>query len=264
LDQVAGYVSNALWTSDLFGYRAGFNASTNPATNQLGKYTMLLSGGDDAITSPLGLGSATLTVLSSGSVAIKATLADGSAAAQKGALARNGQLPVYVNLYRGKGSIFGWLTFTNTATNDIPGLLLWTRKDGIIGNYYPSGFTNEVLALASRYRPPVSGTAALSFSNSVVILEGGNLTVPATNDVFLSSLNKITVTSTNSSKLGLALTTSSGLLGGSFLHPQTLKKSSIKGVVLQKQNLGGGGFLGTNQSGAVFFGLKADYPVFTP
>jgi hypothetical protein len=57
--------------------------------------------------------------------------------AQKGALAANGQLPVYVNLYRGKGSWFGWLTFTNTATNDIPGLLLWTKKDGVAGYVHP-------------------------------------------------------------------------------------------------------------------------------
>jgi hypothetical protein len=264
LDQVTGYVSNAFWVSELFGYRARFHSSTNPATNFLGKYTMLLSGSDDAATSPLGLGCATIAVVSSGAAAIKGTLADGTAAAQKGALAANGQLPVYVNLYRGKGSLFGWLTFTNTATNDIPGLLLWTRKDGVPGNYYPGGFTNETQTLASRYTPPAKGTAVLGFSNSVVLLEGANLPGPMTNDVFLSVLNKIAVTSTNTSKLALSITTSSGLLSGSFINPQTLKKTTIKGAVLQKQTLGGGLFLGTNQSGRVFFGLPADAPVFAP
>jgi len=261
-DQVTGYVSNALWVSELFGYRAAFNSKTNPATNFLAKYTMLFSGGDDAATSPDGLGCSTLTVASSGALAMKGTLADGTAVAQKGALAANGQLPVYVNLYRGKGSLFGWLTFTNTATNDIPGLLLWTRKDGAAGSFYPGGFTNEVLTLASRYAPPVKGTAVAGFSNSVVILEGGNLIGPLTNDVFLSTLNKITVTSTNTGKLALTVTTSSGLLGGSFINPQTLKKSTIKGVVLQKQDVGGGFFLGTNQSGRVFLGRPEAYPVF--
>jgi len=263
-DQVTGYVSNALWVSELFGYRAAFHSATNPATNQLGKYTMLLSGSDDAAASPLGLGCATIAVASSGAAAIKGTLADGTAAAQKGALAANGQLPVYTKLYSGKGSLFGWLTFTVTATNDVPGLLLWTKKDVIVGNYYPGGFTNEVLTLASRYTPPAKGTAVLGFSNSVVLLEAGNLANPATNDVFLSSLNKITVTSTNTNKLALVLTSSSGLLKGSHVNPQTLRKSTIKGVVLQKQNLGGGFFLGTNQSGRAFFGLPGDSPVFEP
>ena len=254
-DQVTGYVSNAFWVSELFGYRAAFNARTNPATNQLGKYTMLLSGGSNAAANPLGLGSASLAVASSGSVTIKGTLADGSPGAQKGALAANGQLPVYVNLYRGKGSLFGWISFTNTVTNDIPGLLLWTKKDGVVGNFYPGGFTNEVLSLASRYSPPAKGIAVLGFRNSVLILDGGNLSSPVTNDVFLSTLNKITVTSSNTSKLALAANSSSRLLSGSFVHPQTLKKSTIKGVALQKQNLGGGFFLGTNQSGSVFFGI---------
>ena len=264
LDQVTGYVSNALWVSELFGYRAAFNSSTNPATNFLGNYTMLLSGSDDTATSPFGLGYSSIAVANSGLVTMKGALADGTAGAQKGALAANGQLPVYVNLYHGKGSLFGWLTFTNTATNDIPGLLLWTKKDGVLGNFYPDGFTNEVLTLASRYTPPAKGTAAVSFSNSVVVLEGGNLTGPATNDVFFSTLNKITVTSTKTSKLALAVTSSSGLLSGSFSHPETLKKITIKGVLLQKQDLGGGSFLGTNQSGSVFLGHPENAPVFTP
>ena len=169
-----------------------------------------------------------------------------------------------MKLYSGKGSLFGWLTFTNTATNDVPGLLLWTKKDGMVGNYYPGGFTNEVVALASRYTPPIEESAVLGFSNSVVLLEGGNLSGPATNDVFLSSLNKITVTSTNTNKLAITITASSGLLSGSLVNPQTLKKSTIKGVVLQKQDLGGGGFLGTNQGGRVSLGRPQDLPVFTP
>jgi hypothetical protein len=263
-DRVIGYVSNALWVSELFGYRAAFHSTINPATNLLGKYTMLLSGSEDAAAAPMGLGSAAVTVARSGAVTLKGTLGDGTAGVQKGSLAANGQLPVYINLYRGKGSLFGWLNFTNTPTNDIPGLLLWTRKHGVPADYYPGGFTNEALSLASRYVPPLPGTAVLAFSNSVVILEGGNLAGPATNDVFLSSLNKVSVTSTNTSKLALTITSSSGLFSGSHVNPQTLKKSAIKGAVLQKQNLGGGSFLGANESGRVSFGLQEALPIFAP
>jgi hypothetical protein len=264
-DRITGYVSNAFWSSELFGYRAAFHSVTNPATNFLGKYTMLLAGRDDAANTPFGLGFISFDVAKSGSVTLKGSLADGTAGAQRGSLAANGQLAVYLNLFRGRGSLFGWLTFTDTATNDIPGLLLWTRKDGLLGGFHPEGFTNEVRALASRYTPPAKGVSTLGVSNCVVVLEGGNLAGPATNELFLSALNKITVISTNTNKLALTVSTSSGLLNGSFVHPRTLKKSPVKGVVLQKQNLGGGFFLGTNESGSAFFGLPEAMPsVFNP
>ena len=263
-DQVSGYVSNAFWTSDLFGYRATYHAKTRPATNQLGKYTTLLSGGDDAANGPLGEGFATLAITTAGAVAIKGSLADGSALAQKTTMAGNGQTPVYVNLYKSKGSFFGWLNITNTATNDIPGLLLWTKKAGVVGNYCAAGFTNEVRSLGSRYQAPAAATAGVGLSDALLLLEGGNLTQVATNLAHLSALNKITFTGTNVAKLTLTLNPASGLLTGSFLNPQTLKSTLIKGVVLQRQVCGGGFFLGTNHTGAVYLGLEQDYPIFAP
>ena len=246
-NQVSGYVSNAYWNSELFGYRATFDAKLNPATNHSGKYTMLLSGGEDAATSP-----ATLDLTTAGAVTLKGTLADGTAVAQKTTLAANGQTPVYVSLYKGRGSLVGWLTMMNTDTNDTPGLLLWTKKETAGGKIYLAGFTNETLALGSRYVAPLKGVAALGWSNGVALFEQGNLSVPMTNAIALSSANKFIITSTNTSKLVLSLTTASGLLSGSFVHPDTLKKSAIKGVILQKQAIGGGFLMGTNQSGSVF------------
>jgi hypothetical protein len=193
-------------------------------------------------------------------VTLKGTLADGSAVAQKTTLAADGQTPVYVNLYKGKGSLIGWLTVLDTDTNDTPGLLLWTKMGTAGGINYLTGFTNETLALGSRYVTPANGVAAMVWSNGMAVLEHGNLTTPLTNSLTLSAVNKFTITSTNTSKLALSLTTSSGLLSGSFVHPDTFKKSTIKGVVLQKQALGGGFFLGTNQSGSLVIGDEAVEP----
>ena len=253
-DAVSGSVSNAAWIGDLGGHRAAFNAKLNPATNEAGKYTILLSGGEDSSSSPAGDGPVTLDVSTAGAVVLKGTLADGSAIAQKTMLAANGQAPVYVNLYKGKGSIFGWLTVLNNDTNDTPGLLLWTKKETAGGKIYPAGFTNEALALGSRYVVPSKGSAVLIWSNGIVTLGQGNLMLAQTNDVALSSANRFTVALPNTNKLALTLTPASGLVGGSFVHPATLKKSAIKGMVLQKQQLGGGFFLGTNQSGRVTLG----------
>jgi len=134
-------------------------------------------------------------------------------------------------------------------------LLLWTKPAGVAGALYPTGFVSEVTTIGSRYQAPASGTRVLNFSNSVVRLEGGNLAAPLTHYVSLNELNKVTLLSAGTNKLAITLSTSSGLIGGSFINPQTLKKSVIKGAVLQRQNFGRGYFLGTNQSGSVFFGL---------
>jgi hypothetical protein len=82
--------------------------------------------------------------------------------------------------------------------------------------------------------------------------------------VTLNALNKITVTSTNTNKLALTLTVTTGQLNGSFINPDTKKPSLIKGVLLQKQNAAGGFLLGTNQSGAVYFGRQENFPLFPP
>lgn len=263
-DHVAGSISDTLWTSELFGYRAAFNAKTNPATSFQGKYTLLLPGLDQSGVSPAGAGYASISVSSSGSVALKGGLADGTTAVAKGALAANGQLPVFLNLYGGKGSAFGWLTFANTETNDILGHLLWTKPPVALGTLHPAGFTNEILALGSRFATPAAGTPMAGFSNAVVILEGGNLSSPATNDVFLSSLNKITVSTNQTIRLALAVSPSSGLLIGRFVHPETLTPSLIKGVVLQKQDVAGGYFLGTSQGGRVYLGRPEDATKLVP
>jgi len=253
-DRLIGVVSNAAWSSELFGYRADFNSKSNPATNFQGNYTLLLPGADDSANGPVGHGFAQLGVNSVGSVSFKGTLGDGSAAVQKVPLAANGQWPLYVGLHSGKGSVFGWLTLFNTPTNDVIGPVLWTKPSGVKGPLHCAGFTNELESMGSRYVAPASGTRVLDFTSAGLVLGGGNLPATLTNAVILSVQNKVTAEVPNTQKLSLTLSVSSGSFKGSFVHPQTRKPSAIKGVLLQKQNFGAGFFPGTNQSGHVFFG----------
>lgn len=253
-DRLIGVVSNAAWSSELFGYRADFNSKSNPATNFQGNYTLLLPDADDSANGPVGHGFAQLGVNSVGSVSFKGTSGDGSAAVQKVPLAANGQWPLYVGLYSGKGSVFGWLTLFNTPTNDVIGPVLWTKPSGVKGPLHCAGFTNELESMGSRYVAPASGTRVLDFTSAGLVLGGGNLPATLTNAVILSVQNKVTAEVPNTQKLSLTLSVSSGSFKGSFVHPQTRKPSAIKGVLLQKQNFGAGFFPGTNQSGHVFFG----------
>ena len=123
------------------------------------------------------------------------------------------------------------------------------------GLFYPAGFTNQITALGSRYVPPPSRTRVLDFTNGVVLLEGGNLEARTTNVVTLEPRARLRVIGPNSNHLALVLDAKTGRFRGSFLNPQTHKRDTLRGVLLPKQNIGAGYFLGTNQSGAVYLGL---------
>jgi hypothetical protein len=260
-DQVIGTVTDGVWMSEAFGHRATFSGAA-PATNAAGKYTLLLSGHTDPDEGPLGQGFSTVSISTVGAVQFKGALAENSPLAIKATLASNGLCAVYVPLYKNSGSILGWLTFADTATNDIHGPLLWTKPSGIAGALYSGGFTGQVEALGSRFVAPASGTRVINLTNGELIAIGGNLPSASTNSVTLDTANKLVVTSTNLPKLALKLTTSSGLLGGTFTHPAALKSSAVKGVVLQKQNGGGGFLLGTNLTGSVYLGPPGGTPFF--
>src|SRR5262249_48488486 len=113
------------------------------------------------------------------------------------------------------------------------------------------GFTNETQAAGSSY-VFTSGVPVLNFADGVVSLENGNLAASFTNQVMLNALSQVSNQSSNA--LSLKITTSTGLFKGSVVNPATGKPIAVTGVVLQKQGFGGGYFLGTNQTGRVFFG----------
>ena len=254
-DRLTGSISDGTQTSNLEGYRATFHSTLNPATSFAGKYTLAFSGSTDPASSPQGNGYGAVTVTTAGAVTFTGGLGEGTPVTQKGPLAANGQWAFYVPLHRGGGSILGWLTLGDTGSSDVSGLLLWTKPAGVAGTLYPTGFVSDVTTIGSRYLAASSGNRALNFSNSVVRLEGGNLSAPLAQYVYLSEFNKVSLLTAGTNKLAITLSTSSGLMSGSFVNPETLKKSVIKGTLLQRQNFGSGYFLGTNQSGSVFLGL---------
>jgi len=89
----------------------------------------------------------------------------------------------------------------------------------------------------------------LELTNGTVTLTGGNLAMGITNTVVLTNNNVFVITGTNGLKL--TLTPGSGLISGSFTHPQSKVVTSIKAVVQQGQTNLHGFFLGTNLSGQI-------------
>jgi hypothetical protein len=127
----------------------------------------------------------------------------------------------------------------------------WFKLAAAGGKIYQAGFTNETDVIGSAYKFSNS-VPVLNVSTGEVWLSNGNVNPAFTNQVALSAASKVTNLSSN--KLTLTITTTSGLFKGSVVNPANGKTITINGVVLQNQNYGGGFFLGTNQTGRVFFG----------
>lgn len=246
-DQITGTVGDGTWTADLLGDRATFH-KTNAAP-QVGNHTLLLLGSSGDLA-PEGDSYGTASVDAAGVVKLKAYLADKSSITGKVPLSKNGQWPLYAPLYGGKGALLGWATFSDQPSTDFEGVMSWI-KPAIPGPaLYPDGFSSEAALLGSRYTPASGNTnRVLNFSNAVVLVSGGNLPASYTNDVLLGASGKVTNSGPNS--LTMNFTPSSGLFSGSFVPAGVAKGVAFRGVALQKANIAGGYFLGTNTSGRI-------------
>lgn len=246
---ITGEFSDGVWTAELNGARA----ASSPVT-QAGHYTLLIPGGADGVNQPGGDSYGTIILGPTGTIAFKGVLADGTKVTEKANLLTTGQMPFYVPLYSGHGSILGWLTFSNGANSDITGTVDWFKPAGSPGKLYPAGFTNSTEAAGSSYQF-TKGVPALNFSAGEVWLANGNLSSAFTNQVTLDSSSKVANQSSN--KLTLTIATSTGMFKGSGVDPVSGKALNFTGVLLQKQNFGGGFFTGTDQAGRVFFGQQS-------
>ncbi|MDB6028210.1 MAG: tandem-95 repeat protein, partial [Verrucomicrobiales bacterium] len=247
-DQITGNITDGTWTADLLGDRNVFNALTNPSpyTN---RYTMAFGGNPGNPYKPAGDGIGTITIRPDGTLAFGAALADATAISQTTAISKNGMWPFYASLYNGNGVILGWLTFTNTVDSSLEGDVRWIKTGAVGGKYYPTGFTNDIVAVGSTFITPSTGSRALNLTNALVEFNGGNFPRCLTNRVTLNTNNTFTVTIPNTNSVSVTLASTTGLIGGGVINPLTKAKVVTRGIILQKQNAAYGFFLGTNRSG---------------
>ncbi len=250
---MAGTLTDTLGSIPVTLYRSPFSKAF-PATSAAGNFNALIQPNTNH---PLviGDGFGNLKIDPTGGVAFGGSLGDGTPFSLKTVLSESGSFPMYVLLAGGRGSVLGWLTVDPLAPDVLVATngLWWTRL-GAAKNagLYPAGFTNEFVTLASPYTAPVN-SRVLSVTNGVVILSGDDLIEARTNEFVLGADNK--VTSTNGVAAVIARPT--GSFSGAVAPPRPgpgMKSTAIRGVLLQRQNFGGGYFLGTNRTGQVYFG----------
>ena len=251
---LTGQISDGVWIADLVANRRYYSLA-NPAPQAFYRYTMLVPGVEDSLSLPGGDGSGAVSVDVAGNVRFSGILGDGTKVSPVTFLSGNGDWPFFASLYSGQGSILGWLRFFSETNTDISGQLNWFKLPQAGTKFYPNGFVLQSQVQGSIYSPiyfqTTNGSPVLNFTNGQVVLTGGNLMQSITNEIVLSGNNRVTNQSNN--RLSVSITTSSGLFRGSVIDPATGRSIAFNGAVLQKQNVGKGVFLGTNQTGRVLF-----------
>jgi hypothetical protein len=240
---IHGNVSDGTWVSELNADRA-FSISSDPGAPYEGVYTLSIPG-DDSAESFVGDGFVKFWIDYHGKIHATGTLADGAHFSPSTKILHHGSWPLYVSVYGGKGSILGWINFTNRPVSGLGGEVVWFKPSNNSAKYYPAGFTNQTSAIGSPFRLPqsVRPHGTVSITNGVVILAGGNLPSAITNTLDASS------SATGTNRIALKGNVISGAVSGSFIHPATGRSTALEGILLQNQNGARGFFLGTNQSG---------------
>jgi len=246
-NDIGGTISDGTWTANLTGNKAVFNASKAPAP-QAGHYTMIFAGTNGSVTLPGGYSYATASISKAGVVALAGSLADGSKITQSATLSQNGEWPLYISLYGGKGCLSGWMSLDDSG--NVSGNVVWINPGGS-SSYYPGGFTFPTTASGGSY---AASDASSSFNFTQVVFSRGALAASITNDINIGSHEKVINLSSN--KLTMTFNSSTGILQGSVVNPAAPGSKAIpfSGVLLQTQTNALGYFLDANQSGAVTLG----------
>jgi hypothetical protein len=190
---VSGTTNGVSWTAT--------NLMADLATNDMpaAEYTILLLPDTNNApgSSPGGDGYALVTNTAT-AVRITGALADGTAINQTTPLSQDGFVPVYANLYSGKGLLLGWINLDLANTNATASTgLTWIHPERASG-LYPKGFTNILLAnqiLISPWTNSPANTAALAnlslldTSNDTNVLESYTVAIK---DGILSGAGPVT------------------------------------------------------------------------
>ena len=245
-ESLSGTVSDGVFTVPVRADKAVFSTPANPAPFA-GKYTLNFPGTNEVAGDGIG----TLTVSPAGTVLLNGALADGTVVGQSVPVSRGGWWPMYVPLYAGKGMVMSWVQLSTNDVRSVEGNVVWT-KNPVPGKYYADGFVVMTTVDGGQYLAPPAGATnrPLALTNATVVLSGGNLTAGITNSIVLTNNNVLRITGTNG--LTLTIAASSGLVSGSFIHPQSRAVTPIKAVLRQDQTNLHGFFLGTSLSGRIF------------
>jgi hypothetical protein len=241
-DVIRGTVSGSNWSAPIQA-----NRHLNALVPQAGSYVVSMDGTGDGSTYPSGDSLMTLLVDAGGETTWYTMLSDGQTFKGQAYLSKDGLLPLYGSVNSGSELVIGWLNVTNLLTNSVFGQPVWVKNSGSAG-LYPNGYYLNMPLEGSTYANP--GTRLLNITNGLAFTAGGDLTASLTNAIVWTAGNQIQTGQTN--KLQIAISSSSLNLGtciGSITN-QAGATLSIRGGMLQQQNVMKGFYTGPSSAGS--------------
>jgi hypothetical protein len=235
---IHGSISDSIWTAQL-------DANANALNSFTAAFTFLIPSSGET-NSPFGDGFGSATLRSNGALRLSGKLADGTSIHFGGDVSETGEMPICARLYKGRGMLLGWFNFSETNVESPQ--CIWVKNAGASGKLFTQGFTNQTIITGDRYDPPSSGQAAVDWTSALISLQDGDLE-STLRDVGTVEKNTFHFSGTNG--IALSIKSKTGLISGKFIHPLTRKTAKLQGALLQKRNVAGGFFLGTNASGAI-------------
>jgi hypothetical protein len=240
-DTITGKITDGTWTASLTGFRTTFNSLTNPAPVR--KYTILVPGQPYDSTLPYGHSYGTMKVSSSGIVTIGLKMADGTALARTTRLSKDLNLPLYVSLYSGAGSLISWLGIEDRPTDDCHGDAQWIKPANAANKLFPAGFYYRTEMIGSAYtKPKLSSDPVIPIDGFISFATAGN---EFSNGIRLTAAAN--VASLGPGKMSMQFVPGTGIFQGKVKDPNTGTSYQFGGCVFQKQN-GGFGFYKDSQS----------------
>jgi hypothetical protein len=248
-DQITGTVFDGSTIDSVFtGNRAVFS-SKQPAPFA-GHYNLVIANNPDVG----GNGFGSVLVTATGTAVSSVRLGDGSVIVQKVAVSKNGDWPFFSVLYRGHGSILGWVRFANQTDSSLSGTLSWVRPASNT-RAYPAGFATTVPVTGSLFITPPPRAPVLKWTDGFMQLAYGNLSDAINIPINYTARNVIT--NTDGDVAVHATVNASGSITGQFTQPGQ-RPTTLSGVVLLRNNSGAGYFTGTVQNGGFSLGENLD------
>ncbi|MHA3772503.1 PKD domain-containing protein [Verrucomicrobiota bacterium sgz303538] len=202
-----------------------------------GSHTFLLKTRGSAASNPRGHGFGTLTVYSSGAVAIAGRTPDGKAFTAASLLAPDSTCDMFVSQPRAKATLAGTVRFENDAEalTDLSAQMTWIIR-GTNAETASLDLTGSRFRLYNSSLEPWTGSAGRV---AAVLNVGGSGRTTLTQRVTLLPGGRIEVAAPGNMELRMRLY-NTGFFSGSFRTFGTGTQTAFIGVLLQRTKLGGG------------------------
>jgi hypothetical protein len=231
--------TNPPYAAEIQGELSFYNTNTLP-----GLYNVVIAPvSTDPSQGPGGYsyGSATVSdkkggVGAVGAVTLVLNLADGTSPAISFStgLAQDGTCPFYASLYGGNGIIFGWMQFATDGSGTMsPANITWLTAFDYTSHTYTNGFNGQPILSGGLYLPPKAGTNLFGEGMTALTFEidPGYAGLSLPNEVDDSVIfNPARNTFTDTSKVTITLTATTGALTGTFYPAGSRTALSYKGV----------------------------------